>query len=597
MPMTTMPAATSPSRTPRTKPSRTTAARLGFFATFCLAVLAASPSIWVASTATAATLSMTGALRNEAGGPIADGKYVMIVALYDDAEAAKPIWDEVQKTVEVSHGQFHVVIGIDEPIDEALIASATPLFFAVQVGAEPELPRVPLFYGARSWYAKQAGTAADLACSGCVKGVMIATGEVTSAHVAFTYAGSDVKDGAALEAKHALVADNATEAAHAATADTAKEADHALAADTATQADSAKKADLAATAEELACTGCVGLKQLNDTVANGFLAIGGGTVTGPTTFEKGVDLAGSALAGARLGGTDPTKAPCTDAEAGRVAASLDGAAMLFCTGKAWKRVRLCTDACLSAGQVACGQLITDDCGEVGACVGKGTLCGAEEACKTNLCVTTLGTVDTPAPTCADILAKDDAAADGLYWLDPNGGSKNDAFQVWCRMGGDYPGAALVIKRPGSVGGNENKSDDFNLPCTPTTAGYCKLSDAKINMLRQVSKHTDAYIVLSYKDGGATPFCRSYAKKSCKWVNNGAASAGCENAVSRDSGQYCSRSQTTASYRGIDGHTCGNLKYPGVTSPDNPFVIFEHSGGSHYCGGWDTAWNRIELLVN
>jgi hypothetical protein len=65
---------------------------------------------------------------------------------------------------------------------------------------------------------------------------------------------------------------------------------------------------------------------------------------------------------------------------------------------------------------------------------------------------------------------------------------------------------------------------------------------------------------------------------------------------RNSGAYCSRNQTTASYRGIDGHTCGNLVYPGVTSPNNPFMIFEHSGGTHYCGGWDTTWDRIEMLV-
>ncbi len=70
----------------------------------------------------------------------------------------------------------------------------------------------------------------------------------------------------------------------------------------------------------------------------------------------------------------------------------------------------------------------------------------------------------------------------------------------------------------------------------------------------------------------------------------------ESPIRRDSGQYCSREQTTASYRGLDGHRCPNLVYGGVASPNNPFVIFEHSGGSHYCGGWDTTWGHITMSV-
>ena len=198
-------------------------------------------------------------------------------------------------------------------------------------------------------------------------------------------------------------------------------------------------------------------------------------------------------------------------------------------------------------------------------------------------------------SCKTILSSG-LTSSGMYWIDPNGGNTSDAFQVWCRMDGDYPGSALAVKRPGSVSGQENQAGDLNLPCTPSTSGYCKLSDAKINLIRQTSNDVDAYIVLSYKDSGNDPYCRSYARKTCQWVSNGAAASGCENSVTRNSGQYCTREQTTASYRGIDGHRCPNLSYSGVASPSNPFVIFEHSGGTHYCGGWDITWNRIELLV-
>ena len=270
----------------------------------------------------------------------------------------------------------------------------------------------------------------------------------------------------------------------------------------------------------------------------------------------------------------------------------------YCTGKAWKKVKLCTSQCLSPAQVPCGQAVSDDCGELGACQGKGTLCESGTVCKASGCVSTLGEdQSTPALRCQDILAKNPVAADGLYWVDPNGGNNADAFQVWCRMTGDYPGAALVIRRPGSVAGKENVAGDLNAPCTPDFNGYCKLSDAKINLLRQTSSAVDAFVALSYKNAGNAPFCRSFAAKSCVWVSDGAAHSSCSNAVVRNSGQYCARSQVTSAYRGIDGHTCANLNYPGVTSPNNPFMIFEHDGGTHYCGGWDTSWNRIELLVH
>ena len=208
-----------------------------------------------------------------------------------------------------------------------------------------------------------------------------------------------------------------------------------------------------------------------------------------------------------------------------------------------------------------------------------------------------GTKEDPALSCAVILAKNPNAADALYWLDPNGGDKADAFEVWCRMGGENPGSALLIKRGGSTSGQENHAGDLNLPCMPTTKGYCKLSDARINAIRNTSTNTDAFIVLSYKDAGSVPYCKNYGAKSCTWVSNGAAASGCSNAVKRNSGAYCTRNQTTAGYRGLDGHTCGNLSYPGIAHPANPFMIFEHDGGTHYCGGWDTSWDRIELLSN
>jgi len=559
-------------------------ARSPALATTLLGVMAVATA-FVAPLGFAATLPMVGVVRTAAGGPVPDGKYILITSMYDAIDAAKPVWDEVQKSVEISGGLFSVNLGADKVLADELLASEKPLWLGVQVGAEPELTRVAIGTVPRAVYAKIAGSATfpyaastspggkatGLLCSGCVTGDLIAAATIQAAHVAFGYAAADQKAGVANEAKHALVADGA------------------------------KSADKAQSADELSCVGCVTSKHLDASVVNSFLSTKGGTVQGALKVEKGLDLVGSSLTAATLvlpalAPGDVTKAPCTAKEAGQISANLDASALYYCTGLGWKKFKLCGGVCLAPAQVNCGLAVTDDCGDLGKCSGKGTLCGVDEACKADKCVTVLGAQGTPALRCKDILAKDPAAKDGLFWIDPNGGDKGDAFQVWCRMTGEYAGAAVVIRRPGSVAGQENVAGDLNAPCNPNAGGYCKLSDAKINAIRQTSDDMDAYIVQSYKDAGVTPFCKSFAAKTCQWVSDAAAGVGCNNAVKRNSGQYCSRLQTTTSYRGMDGHTCANLNYPGVTSPGNPFVIFEHAGGVHYCGGWDTTWDRIELLV-
>ena len=165
----------------------------------------------------------------------------------------------------------------------------------------------------------------------------------------------------------------------------------------------------------------------------------------------------------------------------------------------------------------------------------------------------------------------------------------------------------MLRRPGRTNGMEVITGARNLPCKHDKTGtnYCKLGDADITEYTKTSAQQDPYISLAYKNTGDRPKCRGYAAKTCVWSMS-IASTNCNNAHKRNSNQYCRREQRTTSYRGLDGHQCGNLDYNsgnphvggdgGIAYRRNAFIIFEHSGGTHYCGGWDTTWQRIELWI-
>ena len=310
------------------------------------AVLALLPA-----SALATTLPIQGALRSTVGGPVADGKYVMVFRIYEAIDAVDAAWEAVID-VDVAFGGFAIELGAGaKPIADNLLTAGKPLWVGVKVGTDPELPRGAIARVPSAHHATRAAladTASALACSACVGADQIADAAVTNQKVAFTFAGSESKGGAATSALTALKADWAATADAAQTAQTAVIAEKAAAAQTAVAADTAKMADKATTADSaatadsakaLACTGCVTAEHLDFAVATAaalddhktsadhdarYLKKTGDTVAGSLAVE-GVLVLG---AGA-----------CDAASEGALQYNKLIKAIEFCDGAAWQAVQ------------------------------------------------------------------------------------------------------------------------------------------------------------------------------------------------------------------------------------------------------------------
>lgn len=229
-----------------------------------------------------------------------------------------------------------------------------------------------------------------------------------------------------------------------------------------------------------------------------------------------------------------------------------------------------------------------------------------------------GSKENPGINCLDIMTKTKATGneDGKFWLKP---TSIPAFEAYCTFKGDYPGSVLAMRKPGHIPNHQTRTGALGGVCDLQGGDksicyndgcYCKLSDAQINAYKSTSKEMDPYIVMSYKNSNTEdkPHCRGFAKKTCNWNMRGN-ERNCANSVVRNSGQYCDVRNRHGGYRGIDGYICQNLNYNtnankfkntansgGISQPSIPFIIFEHGGGSHYCGGHDTTWKKIYLWI-
>ncbi len=150
-----------------------------------------------ADAAVPGTMSISGALFAQGGGPAVDGDHILTFRLYGVEKGGKAVWSEGPAVVTAKQGRFVRVLGTPKPIDAALLGGLAQTWLGVQVGNEPELPRVRLHSVA---FAARASSSAGLDCSGCVTGKQLASGTVAAAHIGFPYAGAKTKGGPALQA-------------------------------------------------------------------------------------------------------------------------------------------------------------------------------------------------------------------------------------------------------------------------------------------------------------------------------------------------------------------------------------------------------------
>jgi hypothetical protein len=231
----------------------------------------------------------------------------------------------------------------------------------------------------------------------------LAIGAVESQRVAFTYAGSDTKGGAAtlaLNAQQATVADEAL---------------------------------------GLACTGCVLPSHLSPAVADAFVSAASGGAVGGSLEVTGTV---SASAGLAPGLVDISNTACDGPATGRMVLGSADKRIWFCDGSAWQRLVVCGEVCLEPSLVACGQPLPNGCGVVGACAGQGSQCPGGELCVDGACKAPGTVPELPAISCKAILDADANAPTGTYWLDPDEGGPGAAYAVTCDM--DTAGGGWMV---------------------------------------------------------------------------------------------------------------------------------------------------------
>ena len=136
------------------------------------ATLAASSfTIGTASAAPLKTIQLQGQLSTVAGSPVPDGDYLLRVSFYAEKGDAKALFSELM-TAKVVKGGFLVGLGITQALPAESLLKGQAGWIGLQVGTDPELPRLPMAHVA---YAFRAETASALECTGCIESSHLAS--------------------------------------------------------------------------------------------------------------------------------------------------------------------------------------------------------------------------------------------------------------------------------------------------------------------------------------------------------------------------------------------------------------------------------------
>jgi len=111
------------------------------------------------------TMSLEGQLLTIAGSPVPDGDYTLKVSFYKSKQDLKALHSETAQ-VKLVGGGFTVTLGVAQPLKSAIFGDGEAAWVGIQVGTDPELPRLPVNHVAYAWRAE---SAASLGCTGCLK--------------------------------------------------------------------------------------------------------------------------------------------------------------------------------------------------------------------------------------------------------------------------------------------------------------------------------------------------------------------------------------------------------------------------------------------